>query len=194
MKHNEKYLLAIKGGKVWNDFFSSSGIENSVYTSPQKFFNEIWSQFLDYENQYEKKYGKKINNSFPGRALEIITFFILDYEKIPIDSMDEEIEGVPFVKPDFIIKGKNIDFFLSSKTSLRERWKQADWESIKYKNTFPNTLCYVFTNHETEGESLKKKIHLMKEANDRLDIDKVFITHLEFDELINDIKIEGKFK
>ena len=25
------------------------------------------------------------------------------------------------------------DAFISCKTSLRERWKQADWESIKYK-------------------------------------------------------------
>ena len=71
------------------------------------------------------------------------------------------------MKPDFVVK-KNHNF-VSLKTSLRERWKQADWESIKYKQVYGDSKCYLLTNHQAEYKSLKQKVS-------KLDIDGVFFS------------------
>ena len=71
--------------------------------------------------------------------------------------MDEDI-GIPDVKPDIVIKSNgNFLIFLSLKTSLRERWKQADWEAIKFKEKFKDGICYLLSNNEKEVTNIKKK-------------------------------------
>ena len=83
--------------------------------------------------------------------------------------MDEDI-GIPDVKPDIVIKSnENFLIFLSLKTSLRERWKQADWEAIKFKEKFKDGICYLLSNNEKEVTNIKKK--------DNLYIDKIFFTN-----------------
>ena len=64
----------------------------------QRIFIHFWSIFENYS------LSKSLNNQVPGDAFEIIFAFILDYENIEIFSMDEQVKGIDFVKPDFITK------------------------------------------------------------------------------------------
>ena len=47
---------------------------------------------------------------------------------------------------------------LSAKTSLRERYKQADLESIALKYVHRKALSFLLTLEENEAKSVKKKL------------------------------------
>ena len=159
LRQNQRFLKKFKTTKTFQEVFQNSNISNYQYKDALDFFRYFWNLFESYQAQ------KKVNNNVPGRIFEIIIGFILDYENIEIKSHDEAINGVDFAKPDFVIKKG--DAFISCKTSLRERWKQADWESIKYKKKFPNAKCYLITNNYLEFKNLKK--HMPK-----IEIDEIF--------------------
>ena len=161
MQSNKIFIERLKKKVIYKNFFEPHNLDQYSYTDANNFFQHFWDKF----NVYKK--GQIINNQIPGDVFEIIIGFILDYEKINIFSMDENVEDILFVKPDFTIRDKRKNIFISCKTSIRERWKQADWESIRYKKKFPDAKCFVITNHKKEAESLKKKLN-------EIDIDKVF--------------------
>ena len=112
-------------------------------------------------------YMKIIKNSINGQAFEFIFGLILDHENIVINSYNDEIPNIPLVKPDYIVNKNSNNIFISLKVSVRERWKQAEWESLKYKKYYSNAKCYLLMNHKKECSSLKKKLPL-------LDIDDIF--------------------
>lgn len=101
--------------------------------------------------------------------MEIILTFLFTREKIKIEKMDEEID-IKYVKPDFILRGNKKKFFISSKVSIRERWKQADWEAIKYKKKYSNDLCILLMNNKSEYKSILEKISF-------LSLDKVYLAN-----------------
>lgn len=161
--------------KNLNDFFNESSqiqqvfleiysnILNSRPDTASEFFRKNWSIWESYAE------GRTINNSNPGAVFEKlfeIYCYLLNYEII---AKDESFGEVPLVKPDFVLKNKDGEYlFLSLKTSLRERWKQADWEAIYFKEYYPTTLCILITFHEREERSLQSKIkeNLLKGLDD----------------------------
>ena len=168
MIKNQKIINQLKNHAIYMDCFKSHNLESYKYKDAKDFFNHSWGIYEKYKTAYLNKHGKKINNGINGHAFEIIFGLILDFERIVIDSCDQEIPNIPLVKPDFIIKKKGKNLFISLKVSVRERWKQADWESLKYKKFFTNAKCYLLMNSQQEYPSLKKKLPL-------LDIDGVFL-------------------
>lgn len=161
VKSNAKFLKRIKTKAIYKDCFSKHSISQygQSYSDAKNFFIHFWSIFENYS------LSKSLNNQVPGDAFEIIFAFILDYENIEIFSMDEQVKGIDFVKPDFITKKHH--HFISCKTSLRERWKQADWESMRFKKIYSKSKCFLLTNHYKEYLSLKNKIT-------KLDLDEVY--------------------
>lgn len=161
VKPNAKFLKRIKTKAIYKDCFSKHSISQygQSYSDAKNFFIHFWSIFENYS------LSKSLNNQVPGDAFEIIFAFILDYENIEIFSMDEQVKGIDFVKPDFITKKHH--HFISCKTSLRERWKQADWESMRFKKIYSKSKCFLLTNHYKEYLSLKNKIT-------KLDLDEVY--------------------
>lgn len=74
---------------------------------------------------------------------------------------------------------------LSVKTSLRERYKQADLEAIALKYVHRKALSYLITLEENEAKSVKAKI----KSGDIIGLDDVIVaTAPEFDELIKKLK------
>ena len=166
LQSNKIFIERLKEKAIYKNCFKVHKPDQYPYTDANNFFQHYWKIFDVYKKSLVLK-GEKINNQVPGDAFEIIIGFILDYEKIEIYSMDENVEGVLFVKPDFTIRDERKNIFISCKTSTRERWKQADWESIRYKKKYPNAKCFVITNHEQEARSLRNKLN-------EIDIDKIF--------------------
>jgi len=167
MQSNKIFIERLKGKAIYEACFKVHKPDQYPYTDANDFFQHYWNKFEIHKIRYKKKEGKTINNSVPGIAFETIIGFILDYEKIKIHSMDENVEGVWKVKPDFTIRDERKNIFISCKTSLRERWKQADWESIRYKKEYPDAKCFVITNHEQEARKRSEDLN-------ELDIDKIF--------------------
>ena len=74
---------------------------------------------------------------------------------------------------------------ISVKTSLRERYKQADLEAIALKYVHRKALSYLVTLLEKEANSVKAKI----KSGDIIGLDKVIVaTNDEFNELITELK------
>ena len=74
---------------------------------------------------------------------------------------------------------------ISAKTSLRERYKQADLEAIVLKNVHRRALCFLITLEEEEAKSIKRKI----DAHEVIGIDEVIVaTEPQFDSFIFRLK------
>lgn len=165
MIQNKNVIDRLKKLSVYKDCFQNYNLEGYSYKDAYDFFDHSWGLYENYKIVFKAKNGKVINNNINGQAFEFIFGLILDHEKIIIDSYDESIPNIPLVKPDFILKKNSKNIFISLKVSFRERWKQADWECIKYKNYYRNAKCYLLTNHEKECTSLKKKLPLIDVDN-----------------------------
>jgi hypothetical protein len=149
--------------------FKDKTFKNYKYNEPSQFFNFFWKKYEKFKKTYKKKNNKEINNSYNGQALEIILAYLFTREEIKIEKMDEDLKDVKYVKPDFLLKSKdNENYFISAKVSIRERWKQADWEAIKYKKKYPLAKCILIMNDKNEFKGLKSKIK-------NLDLDDVIL-------------------
>ena len=182
--NNEKFLKQCKLKSCFLSVpFKDYIFKKHKYEKPSQFFNYFWSKYEKFKKKYKKKGGKEINNSYNGQALEIILAYLFTRENIKIEKMDEELDDVMFVKPDFLLKGDDEKkFFISVKVSIRERWKQADWEAIKYKEKYPNAFCALIINHKQEYLSMKKKIK-------HLDLDKVYLANSkDMNQIIDKLK------
>jgi len=178
MQSNKIFIKRLKEKTIYKKFFQPLKPDQYHYSDADDFFKYYWKEFEAYKTK-----EKTLNNQVPGDVFEIIIGFILDYENLEIYSMDENIKGVTYVKPDFILKNERKNIFISCKTSIRERWKQADWESMRYKKIFPDAKCFVITNHEKEAITLKGKL------ND-IDIDMVFYSgSSEINDFVKKLKL-----
>ena len=65
---------------------------------------------------------------------------------------------VPNVNFDTILYNKAMPVSLSLKTSLRERYKQADLEAIALKYIYRKSKCYLLTMDTDEANRVKRKI------------------------------------
>jgi len=74
---------------------------------------------------------------------------------------------------------------ISAKTSLIERYKQADLEAIALKYVHRKALSYLVTLEEKEAKSVKEKI----KSGDVIGLDNVVVaTNNEFNLLIDELK------
>ena len=174
---NKKFIDKYKKTKCFKVAkFSENNLKNYKYKKPSEFFSFFWKK---YESNVKKL---KLNNVYNGTAFGIILCYLFLREQIEIQKMDEDVD-VFEVKPDFLINSKSgKEIFLSIKTSGRERWKQADWEAIEYKKTFPKTECVLLMNHEKEVNLAKKKVP-------HITLDKIlYAQSKDLDDLIDLIK------
>ena len=158
--NNKKYLNFCKLKSCYLSVpFNDKVFRKYKYKYPSQFFNTFWKKYEKFKKNYKKIKGKEINNSYNGQALEIILAYLFTREEIQIEKMDENLNDVKYVKPDFLLKSSdNQKCFISAKVSIRERWKQADWEAIKYKERYPSAKCFLIMNDKKEYKGIKSKI------------------------------------
>ena len=77
------------------------------YEKPLDYFNYFWKKYEKFKSDYLKKNKESINNTYNGTAFETILAFLMEREKIKILKMDENIDDVKFVKPDFLLNNKS---------------------------------------------------------------------------------------
>ena len=147
------------------------------YKKPSDYMRIYWEA-------YQKHPDK--NNNLNGKIFEYILATLFVREDILPLYMGAKVAFVPNVVYDLMLyTAERGPICLSAKTSLRERYKQADLEAIALKYVHRKALSFLLTLEENEAKSVKAKI----KSGDVIGLDDVIVaTQPEFDELIASLK------
>lgn len=147
------------------------------YKKPSDYISTYWEAF---KNQPDG------NNNLNGKIFEYILATLFVREQILPIYMSAKVAFVPNVIYDLMFyAAERGPICISAKTSLRERYKQADLEAIALKYVHRKALSYLVTLDENEAKSVKAKI----ESGDVIGLDNVVVaTSNEFNELIEALK------
>ncbi|MEA3310144.1 MAG: hypothetical protein U9Q70_11630 [Chloroflexota bacterium] len=147
------------------------------YDKPSHYIEHCWQKYSGQEIQ-----GKVLN----GLIFEYILATLLIREELLPFYLQAQVAFVPNIQYDLLLyTAKYGPICLSAKTSLRERYKQADLEAIALKYVHRRTKNYLITMNEQEGLSIQTKI----EEGKLIGLDEVIVaTTNSFDELIIKLK------
>ncbi|MCY3197901.1 hypothetical protein [Acinetobacter baumannii] len=147
-------------------------------------YDKSWtpSQFINfYWNIYAKNYPS--NKSINGSIFEQLIVISLIRENISPIYVQAKLAFVPNVILDIVLYNRKNPVTISAKTTLRERWKQADLEAMATKYVHRDAKCFVVTL--SESEVLMRR----KEENSYMGIDRFVLAHTsEFDQFIDELK------
>jgi len=171
----------ISGVKVCDVFDKLYGdIFEIPVTSGSKFISDLWGR---YDNNSQSLNGK----IFEGLIASLL--YRLGISPIYVQA---KLAFVPNVDFDFILYSREYGpVVLSIKTSLRERYKQADLEGMLLRQVHRNARTYLITLNEAEAKNTNDKIS----KGQILGIDSVIIaTHKEFDTLLDELSALTLYK
>lgn len=136
-------------------------------------------------NFYYEKYQTEFpnNNSVNGTIFENLLLIVFTRAGISPIYYQAKMALVPNVDFDMVLYNRKTPVAISAKTSLRERWKQADIESMALKYVHRKAKCYLLTLSKTEVATRRK------EENSYVGIDEFVIANEpEFDTWLEEIK------
>lgn len=140
-----------------------------------KVIEELWKA---YESAYES------NNNLNGAVFEELIGYVLTIAGCMPFYMQAKVAYIPNVNYDFICYDKQFGpVSLSVKTSLRERWKQADLEAVALKYVHRNARSYLITLDNAVIKTRLEKIGDCMGLNDFILADSG-----RFDVLINELQ------
>ena len=96
------------------------------------------------------------------------------------------VELIPTVVYDILLYDRKRPAVLSCKTSLRERWKQADLEGLALKQVYLGATNYLLTLSEQEGAKVQRRI----EDSEVFGLDECIVIKSQgdrFDQLIEEL-------
>lgn len=168
-------LKIISGEKTIEVFDAIyADILNINIHNPSSFFIEMWDRF---ENSHFN------SNNLNGAVFESILAAIFYRLGIKPLYVQATVSFVPNVSFDFV--GYTREFgpvILSAKTSLRERYKQADLEGMMLRQVHRRAQSYLITADLTAANNVNKKI----ETGQVLGLDRVIVAGIaDFDRLID---------
>jgi hypothetical protein len=147
------------------------------YDKPNEYIQQYWNAYIQHPER---------NNNLNGKVFEYILATLCVREGILPIYMSAKVAFVPNVIYDLMFyTNERGPICWSVKTSLRERYKQADLEAIALKYVHRKALSYLITLEENEARSVKAKI----KNGDVIGLDDVIIaTKEEFNELVAELK------
>lgn len=166
------------------------------YSKTKKVFDLLFNDILTLpmttaSNFIEQQWSIYNNSSLQERDLNgnvfetFIAVLLYRLEIYPL-YIQATLAFVPNAKFDIIAYNSQFGVLsLSIKTSLRERYKQADLEAFALKSVHRNSKCYLITLSEKEASNVNKKI----KASEMLGLDKVIVaTNDEFNKFVQELK------
>lgn len=165
-----------KGYKVFMNYIAPDFLNNTM--KPSEYVKFCWKQ---YENSEIER-----NNALNGTIFEIIIATLFVKENIVPLHLQAQVAFVPNVNFDAILyTNETGPIGLSLKTSLRERYKQADLEAIALKYVHRKAENYLLTMDINEANSVSDKI----KNGDVLGLNQAILaTSEEFDDFIDKLK------
>ncbi len=147
-----KHIIKSRSSKsaiIFENLFGTVDFEHIMYSSPKDYINLYWKKYLSLGLQ---------NNTINGNIFELIIHTLLYREGLLPFYAQAEVAFVPNVKFDTIFYTPRRPINLSLKTSLRERYKQADLEAVALQHVHRRALSYLLTLDSNEAEICKEKI------------------------------------
>lgn len=134
--------------------------------------------------RYQERY--KSNNAVNGTIFEYILSSIFIREGLLPFFRQAKVAFIPNVNYDLLMYSSEIGpVTISAKTSLRERYKQADLEAVALKNVHRRAQSHLVTLDVKEGHNTAKKLV----TGDLMGLDSVTIaTEPAMDVLIDNLK------
>ncbi len=134
--------------------------------------------------RYQESY--RSNNSINGTIFEYILSAVFIREGLLPFFRQAQVAFVPNVNYDLLMYAQDIGpISISAKTSLRERYKQADLEAVALKYVHRRAQSHLVTLDVKEGHSIAQKLV----TGDLMGLDSVVIaTEPAMDELIDGLK------
>jgi len=157
--------------EVFDDKYSD--ILDYVFATPSSFIEEMWSRYTNGQ--------ASLNGSvFEG----LIACLLYRMGVLPI-YLQAKLAFVPNVDFDFVLYAEEFGpIVLSAKTSLRERYKQADLEGMMLRQVHRRSKSYLITLNSAEAIRVRRKVG----SGEVLGLDDVILaTSCEFDELITEL-------
>lgn len=157
--------------EICPDFTQFAGVK------PSEFISEIWNKF---ENNGE--YDRSIN----GKVFEYLLSAMLINENLLPFYAQAKVAFVPNADYDLLLYCKEKGpVVLSAKTTLRERYKQADLEAVALKYVYRKSESFLITMDEKEAKNIQDKVI----EGDVIGINRVFYAlSIEFDEFVAYLK------
>ena len=144
------------------------------YRTPKEYVKKYWAA-LELANK----------PTLHGNAFEYIIYTLLYREGIKPFYTQAQVAFVPNVNFDALLYCQSTPVSLSLKTSLRERYKQADLEAIALKYVHRKSKCYLLTMDTKEANVQKEKIL----SGDIIGLDEIIDCNTsDIDNLIADLK------
>lgn len=138
--------------KVFESLFHPETFLDLKYEDPASYVNDCWERYK------QTPEGQQGSNSLNGSIFEMIINTLLIREGIMPFYLQGKVAFVPNVEFDVILYTPKAPISLSLKTSLRERYKQADLEAIALKYVHRNAECYLLTLSSEECKNINGKI------------------------------------
>jgi hypothetical protein len=122
-------------------------LDHVPYKSASAYTDKLW-KLLDKEIQ---------DNNSRGSAFEFLIAFTLLRENISPFYYQVAFNNIAWAEYDILIYTEEIGpIVLSCKTSLRERWKQAEFEAQLMKRDFPSSRSFLITMDPKESSVASK--------------------------------------
>lgn len=139
--------------------------------SASAFIHKYWTIYNNYTPR---------SNSMNGQIFELIISTMLINKEITPFFIQSNVAFVPNVRYDILLNSLEMGLIgLSLKTSLRERYKQADLEAYALKNVHRKSKSFIITANSREASNVNRKI----EEGELLALNKVY-HYQDIDELI----------
>ena len=144
------------------------------YATPKEYIEKYWTAL------------EKANKpTLHGNTFEYIIYTLLYREGIRPFYTQAQVAFVPNVNFDALLYCQSTPVSLSLKTSLRERYKQADLEAIALKYVHRKSKCFLLTMDSKEASVQKEKIL----CGDIIGLDEIVDCNTtDIDHLIADLK------
>jgi hypothetical protein len=182
---------------ILNDYGIVTGRDNKAAKIFEGLHQDFRSVSYEKPSEYVSKYWgvyKKTNGSnsaVNGKVFEYILATLLIREGLKPIFLDAEVTFVHNVIYDIMLFSKERGpLCISAKTSLRERWKQADLEAMALKNVYRRAKCFLITlpideQNIKDARNVKVKI----ESHEVFGLDDVLLaTESSFDKLLSELR------
>lgn len=167
----------LKAAEVFENIFTGKTFLDIEYKKPSEYINKYWNAYNSLKNR---------NANLNGKVFEYIITTLLYRENILPVYIQAQVAFVPNVDFDALLYSKEVGpIALSMKTSLRERYKQADLEAIALKYVHRKAKSYLLTMEKEEAKNAKQKI----KSGDIIGLDEIVLCSDEdINNLINNLK------
>ena len=148
------------------------------YSVPHEYVQKYWDAYQACSNK---------NASVNGKIFELIIETLLYREGILPYYIQAKAAFVPNVDFDVLLYAESEPVCLSIKTSLRERYKQADLEAVALKYVHRKAQCFLLTLEKNEADNVAEKI----QNSEVLGLDgMIYCLSDEFDNLVARLKLK----